>query len=58
MRLNSSRQSQAKCVIWIFRSWRKKTKIANSVDEKVVSFDSVFDETPNCVFRNLVFLAH
>ena len=42
-------ESQAECVIWTFRPWRKKRKMANYVDEKVASFDSVFDEALKCL---------
>ena len=42
-------ESQAECVIWTFHSWRKKRKMASSVDEKVASFDSVSDEALKCL---------
>ena len=39
-RLSSRYQSQAKCVIWTFCSFGKIRKMANSVNDEVVSFNS------------------
>ena len=44
-------ESQAKCVIWICCSCGKMRKMANFVNEKVVSFDSAFEEALKCLLE-------
>ena len=44
-------ESQAKCVIWTCCSCGKMRKMANFVNEKVVSFDSAFEEALKCLLE-------
>ena len=52
VRLSSSCQSQAKCVVWTLNcSCGKMQTMTNSVNGEVVSFDSAFEEAPRCLSK-------
>ena len=52
VRLSSSCQSQAKCVVWTLNcSCGKMQTMKNSVNGEVISFDSAFEETPRCLSK-------
>ena len=44
-------ESQVKCVIWTCCSCGKMRKMANFVNEKVVSFDDAFEEALKCLLE-------